>query len=288
VASFLAIARLGSFRLAARELGMSQAAVSQQIRKLEDSLAARLIERDPQGCRLTIEGREFLADAETLQRLAVNARNRFRRRRLSIGAGSNIGIYLLRPYLKRYAELADAAALDVLIGPNPQMADKLACGDIDLAVMEWWDDRPGYVARVWRDEEMQVIVAPDHPWAGRTRLSRMELQTATLLGGEPGTGTGRLLAHFLGVSLAELPVNRRLGSTDAVKQWVKAGMGISLVLAGTVEDEVNAGSLVAISVEGSPRKTLYAVWRDSLSPEHMAQRFGTWLIAGRNGSNSAG
>nr|WP_231850997.1 LysR substrate-binding domain-containing protein [Sulfuritalea hydrogenivorans] len=74
-------------------------------------------------------------------------------------------------------------------------------------------------------------------------------------------------------------VGARLGSTAAVKQWVKAGMGVSLVLAGTIEDEVKTTQLVAIPLEGSPtpRKALHVIWRDSLSEKHAACRFGNWL-----------
>ena len=58
--------------------------------------------------------------------------------------------------------------------------------------MEWWDERPGFVSRVWRSEEMVVIVAPDHPWVDRPVECRV--QGVPMLGGEPGTGTGRILA----------------------------------------------------------------------------------------------
>jgi DNA-binding transcriptional LysR family regulator len=70
----------------------------------------------------------------------------------------------------------------------------------------------------------------------------------------------------------------QLGSTDAVKQWVKAGLGVSVVLASTVKEEVSAGSLVAIPLEGEGlQKALYVVWRDSLSSSHPARKFGYWL-----------
>lgn len=270
--------------MAARELNISQGAISQQLQKLETLLGARLVERDPRGCRLTMEGREFQCHALNLQRLTANALNSFRNRRLAIGASSNIGTYLLHPYLKAFDDQA-AANIDIQIHPNPVLAGKLDSGDIDVALMEWWDGRPGYVSRVWRTEDLVVIVAPNHPWSLLHYVSRQQLRTAPMLGGESGTGTGRLLAEYLDVELAALPISLRLGSTDAVKQWVSAGMGVSLVLAGTVADEVGNGKLVTIPLEGSPvpRKYLQAIWRDSLTEEHPAHRFGTWLAnhAGR-------
>lgn len=278
MASFLAIARLGSFRSAARELGISQGAVSQQLQKLEGLLGVRLIDRDPLGCRLTVEGREFQDHARKLQGLVSNALNAFRRRPLAIGASSNIGIYLLHPYLKAYAAAAEGQEAEVRIDGNTGVVDALACGDIDVAIMEWWDQRPGYIARVWRHETLVAIAAPDHPWASLTQVSRAQLLATPLLGGEPGTGTGRLLAGYLGQELSTLPLGKRLGSTAAVKQWVKAGLGVSLVLTGTVEEEVHAGTLVAIPLEGKPPcKSLHVAWRDSLADTHPACLFGSWL-----------
>lgn len=226
-----------------------------------------------------MEGREFEGHARDLHRLANNALNTFRERRLVVGASSNIGIYLLHPYLKAYGD-ESGASIDIQISRNLVVAEQLAKGEIDVALMEWWDERPGYVSRVWRTEEMVVIVAPEHPWAGLPYLSCSQLRQTPMLGGEPGTGTGRLLAEYLGIELAELSIGARLGSTDAVKQWVKAGMGVSLALAGTVDDETRSGKLVAIPLEGNPppRKALQVVWRDSLSDEHAACRFGTWLV----------
>lgn len=279
MASFLAIARLGNFHRAARELGLSQGAISQQVKKLEAQLGVRLIDRDPQGCRLTHDGQEFEAHAQHLHRLAANTLNSFRRRPVAVGASSNIGIYLLRPHLKAYAAARhESPALEVQIHRNPVLADKLATCDIDLALMEWWDHRPGYTATVWRQEELVVIVAPDHPWARLSRLAPQRLHGVPLLGGEPGTGTGRILSKYLGEDLSRLPPGTRLGSTDAVKQWVKDGMGVSVVLAGTVADETRAGSLVAIPFAGNPPyKSLYMIGRDTFFAHHPARRVATWL-----------
>jgi DNA-binding transcriptional LysR family regulator len=136
-------------------LEISQGAISQQLQKLENLLGARLVERDPKGCRLTVEGRKFESHARNLHNLATNALNTFREHRLVIGASSNIGIYLLHPYLKAYGDRG-GTSIDIQISRNPVIAEQLAKGEIDVALMEWWDERPGYVSRVWRTEEMVV------------------------------------------------------------------------------------------------------------------------------------
>ena len=223
----------------------------------------------------------FLPYAERMLKLNDSALSVFRDKPLTIGASSNIGIYLLSPYVKAYLDASnDKRQLDVQIYQNPTVADKLAAGDVDVAAMEWWDGRPGYVARLWRHEELVVIVPPTHPWATLSSLPRDMLKGVPLLGGESGSGTGRILANYFGVDAPELKAGMQLGSTDAVKQWVKAGLGISLVLAGSVIEEIQAGLLVSIPLEdGGPKKSLYIIWRDSLTEDHPAHRFGSWLAS---------
>lgn len=273
--------RARNFRAAACALGLSQGAVSQHVRKLEQSLGAPLLVRHARGCAPTPEGEEFVPYAESLLRLNARALAALNGRRIAVGASSNIGIYLLQPYLKSYLEETGGShPLDVCIHPNPVIADMLDAGEIDVAAMEWWDRRPGYAARPWRREELVVIVPRGHPWAALPHIPRALLKGATILGGEPGTGTGRLLARYFGDAARDIAVAMRLGSTEAVKQAVKAGLGVSLVLAGTVVEECRTGALVAIPLEGErPSKELYVVCRESLPRESLPQRFAEWLMA---------
>ncbi len=223
----------------------------------------------------------FLAYAESLLRLNARAVEVLRTRRVAIGASSNIGIYLLQPYVKSYFDGgAGRPPPDIQIHRNPVIADKLDAGEIDVAAMEWWDNRPGYVAHAWRREELVAIVPPGHPWVELPRLPRAALQGVPLLGGEPGTGTGRVLARYFGAQPDEMKIGMRLGSTEAVKQWVKAGLGVSLVLAGTVAEECREGTLVAVPLEGEPpNKELVVIWRESLAADCPARAFGEWLAA---------
>lgn len=277
VATFIAVIETGNFGAAASHRGLSQGAVSQQIGKLENQLGARLLVRSNRRCTATLAGTEFARYARALLRLSQRAQAAIRQRSAVFGASSNIGIYLIHPYLTEFCKSGDTGQVQVRIASNPDIASLLDNGELDAAAMEWWDDRPGYRAAVWRREEMVVIVAPDHPWAAFQQLPSSYLERAPLLGGEPGTGTGRMLAECLGGR--SLATAQQLGSTEAVKQWVKAGLGVSLVLAGTVSDEVANGSLRAIPVsEQKLGKNLYLIWRDDLLPESPALQFIDYLL----------
>lgn len=273
VATFLAVARYGGFREAAKRMGLSQSAVTQHVKRLEQSLNVILIDRSNAGSTLTTHGRTFLPYAEHLLRISDRARAAFEKNSIVVGASSNTGIYLLQPCLKAYKE-ATGHVLDVIISNNHSIAEKLKELEIDVAVMEWWDQSPGFVAEVWRSEELVLIVPSQHPWAGLARIPRDWLKGLAMLGGESGTGTGRLLQRYLGEDASAMPVSMQLGSTEAVKHAVHAGLGVSLVMAAAVEREVRDGSLRAIRIgDEPPRKEIYLVRRKDERQEGAAVRF---------------
>jgi DNA-binding transcriptional LysR family regulator len=280
LAAFLAVLETGNFRAAARRLGQAQPTVSQHVKRLEASLGVALVERRSSGCRATPAGDVFRPYAENLLRLAARARAALAgERRLVIGAATNIGVYMVQPAINAFERGAEIG-VDLAIGRNPEIAQRLEDGVLDLALLEWWDHRPGFAALAWREEALVAIVAPDHPWAARGGVTIAELAGVSLIGGEPGTGTGRILAEALKSHGVSLGPTRALGSTEAVKRAVQAGNGVSIVLAGTVEQEVKMGHLAALPITGMTlRKTLYAAFPGSSPAEAPARRFVASLVA---------
>lgn len=279
LASYLAVIDTGGFRAAAASLGVTQGAVSQQVRRLEAELGATLVHRDPAGCRPVPGTETFLRYARTLVDLSDRAARLFTDPELVVGAASNIGIYLLQPLLKTIGDThAGRYRIRQHLGTNTDVIGQLADGGVDVAITEWWQHKPGFEATAWREEELVVIVGPGHPWSGRDNVAVDELADQTLLGGEPATGTGTLLRTALG-GTAGLPATVNLGSTAAVKEAVQAGLGVSLVLAGTVTAETESGRLHALALEGPPlRKTLWAAHRASLAADDPAALFTRSLV----------
>lgn len=278
VATFLAVAQYGSFRAAAEHTGLSQPAVSQHVKRLEASLKVSLIDRSNAGSTLTPEGQAFLPYAEVLIQTSNRARTLFDKETLVVGASSNIGIYVLQPYLKDYKDRVPHT-VDAVIGDNNAIADKLQNLAIDVAVMEWWDGRPGFDAHLWRQEGLVVIVPPGHPWVGQRSIALHALKGMPVLGGETGTGTGRQLQRCLGDEAHSIQVSMQLGSTEAVKHAVHAGLGISIVMATAVAEECRSGWLHAIPLENnSLQKDIYIVRRRGGPYESLASQFVRFLL----------
>lgn len=277
VKSFLAVVQTGSFRQAAKQLGISQPAVSQNIKKLEASLNTQLIIRDRKGNQLTPAAQKLLPYAESIVLVTKRAVSALKSTNLRIGASSNIGIYLLPPYLKYHLEqYGNSYEVDLVIDANPLIADKLETGLVDIALMEWWDNRPGFTAQLWQSEELVFIVPPNHPWRHLQQVPKAYLENIEMLGGEKGTGTGRLLQQFFGNQVHKMQISLQLGSTEAVKRSVQAGLGVSIVLSKSVTQEVQAGLLHAIPIDVDNkilRKELFVIWRSSISCQSPVHQF---------------
>ena len=212
--SFIAAAECGGITAAAKRLGRSQPTVSQHLQRLEAHLDRQLLARGPGGLTLTAEGRRLLPLARDLLSLDRRFAAPDNEAPLRLGACSNIGIYLLPELLIDLRRQGEPMP-QVAIAGNPEIARQLAAGEIDVALMEWWDDRVGFASRIWRREPVVAILPLDHPLARRKTVTLAALRHEPLLGGEGGTGTGRLLRTYLRRG-NPLDVAMNLGSTEAV------------------------------------------------------------------------
>lgn len=282
IETFLAVVRTGSFRQAAKQLGISQPAVSQHIKNLEASLNTQLIVRDRKGNQLTPAAQKLLPYAESLVLVTQKAVSAIKSTKFTLGASSNIGIYLLPPYLKEHWEkCCNTYEVDLVIDTNCAIADQLEHGLVDIALMEWWDHRPGFTAQVWQSEPLVLIVPPDHPWRNLPQIPKNYLENIKILGGERDTGTRRLLTQLLGEQVHTIQIVLRLGSTEAVKRAVQAGLGVAIVLSKSVTQEVEAGLLHAIPINIDGKilsKELFVVWRSSLSVDSQCYQFTQILL----------
>ncbi|HDZ57406.1 MAG TPA: LysR family transcriptional regulator [Pseudomonas xinjiangensis] len=263
IKTLVALLQHGSFQTAAEQLGIAQPTVSQHIQKLEEQLGVALVRRERTGCQPTREALLLMPFAKSLLLLNDRALRAIAGGELRIGASSNIGIYMLQPHVRSFvAEAGTAIDLKLVIDSNPIIAQKLNDVELDLAVMEWWAPTAGFESCSWRKEALVLIVPPEHPYAELREVSQEHLRGLNLIGGETGTGTGRLIERYFADRDAMPGVSMQLGSTEAVKQAVKAGLGISLVLAAAVTEEVRTGSLCAIPFSGGGLlKELTVVWR---------------------------
>lgn len=275
VETFLTVVDSGSFQLAANRLNCTQPSISQQLRRLEEQLGVQLITRNRARSTLTKDGEAFLPHARSLVQSAGRAEERLKSRKLAIAACSNIGVYLAPRLISEFiASRENAPALRLDIGTNRKVIDAALSGEADIALTEWSEPQQGFEWSTWRREKLVVIASPSNPLARRHRISKFDVLGYTFIGGEPGTGTGRILRELFGEAFSQIKIGMEVGSTAAVKEAVKANLGISIVLAGTVHEDRAFGSLHVLEFEEADvYKTYYALLPRETPDSGLARAF---------------
>lgn len=247
---FLMVARHLSFSDAARELHLSQPAVSQQIRRLEAELSTRLFDRTSRRVHMTPAGAALLGRANDLLREHAEARRAVRSAAvevaggLSIAASLTIGGYLLPPVLAQLAQRAPALRIRVRIENTQEVAESLLAGRADLGFVEGDVVARGLTLTRVREDELVVITAATHRFAGSETIQLGDLAKEAFVLREPGSGTRQVAERHLesaGLDPKELRVVAELSSIDAVKTAVAASLGVSIISKTAVVEGVASG-----------------------------------------------
>ena len=285
----LAIARTGSLSLAAREVGVSQQAVSSRIRSLEAQTGVSLVSRTARGSTLTPAGVVVAGWADRLVEVAreldagLAALRDDRRTRLRISASLTIAEQLLPGWLVSHHAAArrrnEAPAEVVLTATNSvTVIEQVRSGDADLGFTEGPTIPKGLRSKVIGHDELLVVVRPDHPWARRRQpVTAAELAGTPLVSREEGSGTRHALivalASALGAPESGIPIALALSTTSAVRAAVVAGAGPAVLSELAVSDDLASGRLARVSVVGIDlRRALRAVWVGSRVPPAGAAR----------------
>ncbi|GAA5195597.1 LysR family transcriptional regulator [Rugosimonospora acidiphila] len=259
---------LGSLSAAARRHRISQPSASQAIGRLERRLGVSLLRRGPRGSRPSPEGERLAGPA----REVLAALNRFAaqadavragaRGRIRVAASYTNAEYVLPARVVGFGAVRPDVAVRLTVANTDEVVAAVRAGEVELGFVE----APGTFAglrtrRIGRDE-LAVVVAPDHPWAGRDDLPGNVLARTPLLLRERESGTRRTYeeaAARAGYRVAE-PYGV-MTSTAALKAAVRAGLGATVVSRLAVQDELRDGSLVTVPVSGLDLgRDLRAVW----------------------------
>jgi DNA-binding transcriptional LysR family regulator len=259
-----------SFSRAAEEVLLSQPTISGHIKYLEERLAVRLLDRLGREVTPTRAGRILYDHACRLlaQRdQAMMALDEFvgqMRGELVCGGSTIPGQYLLPALLGRFRERYPEVMVRLIIGDTDLVVDGVAKGELETGVVGAPVEDDRLASEALCQDELVLVVPPDHPWAGREAIEPTELAGQPFLQREVGSGTRRGVERALrqaGVEVADLKVVAQLGSTEAIRQGVKAGLGLALVSKLAVAEDVGRGDLAMVGLSGAElKRRFYAVW----------------------------
>jgi DNA-binding transcriptional LysR family regulator len=263
------VAETGSLSAAARAAGMAQPNVSRSLTRLERQLSVPLVDRGPSGSTLTPEGvivvewaRECLASVDRVvtgaKRLAAQQDPNLR-----VAASLTIAEYLAPVWLSRLRAVQPDVRVSLAVANSDQVLEQVTRGEVTLGFVESPGVPRTVSSRVVARDELVVVVGPAHPWASRRRPVRPdELARGDLVMRESGSGTRQTLVRALREAGVPFPdTHLELASTAAVKSAAATGSAPAVLSALAVVQELAAGVLVSVPIEGLDlSRRLRAVW----------------------------
>jgi len=259
LAAFCTVVERKSFSGAAERLGVTQPAVSLQIRSLEQRLGQRLLDRSGRrvepteaGLRLYRGAQRLLALEEQLVEDVAGEADGELRGTLAIGASSGPGGAVVPLLLCEFQRLHGALVVELHVSDTQAVVEAVARRELELGVVGAARRHRSVVFEPFFRDEVILVCPPGHRFAGRT-ISLDELREESLIAMQEGAGVRQVIEDELrrvGTRLRDFDLRLELGLQESVKSAVAAGYGVGFISRSAVEADLGAGALAAARVEG--------------------------------------
>jgi DNA-binding transcriptional LysR family regulator len=256
--AFVAIAESGTFTAGALRVHVTQAAISMQIRQLENEIGAKVFVRAPRHVILTEAGEQLLRRARHILREHDAALDEIaelagaERGRLRIGSASAMVLTEQLPsILKELRKQHPAAEISVTSGTSEVLVDQILAGEVDVAFVSLPVDVRGIKTERLSEDQLVAIASPRHKLAKQKTISAYTLAGERLILGERGGNTRRLIDQFFAQAGVSLHVAMELSRQQAIKRMVEEDMGVGIVPLQSVKEDVEKGRLIRWWIEGA-------------------------------------
>ncbi len=266
---FYTVSKQLSFTKAADILYMTQPAVTFQVKQLEEHFNTRLFERSHGKISLTPVGELVMGYAERI--LALNGEMEARVGELTgqvtgplmIGASTTIAEYQLPRILGEFKDRFPQVQARLTVANSETVVAKVADHSLDVGLIEAPSHNPNLTMLACCEDELVMICPPDHPLAKKSSVTATEIAEQAYVSREHGSGTREVIDEFFkqnGVNPDDLAIQMELGSREAIKGAVEAGLGVAVMSASTVIKELQLGSLVAVPLSPPLTRQLSLVY----------------------------
>jgi DNA-binding transcriptional LysR family regulator len=258
---FRVVADTLNYRRAAEELHLTQPAVTAQIRSLEEGLGVALFDRIGRETSITAAGAELLQYARRIEAIANDAVAALvpfgvqEGIELNIGASHTIAVYILPKLLPRLLREWPQLRIHVLCDSTHQVLQSLISHQASVALIEAPAHRPDLKIEVFAEDQLTLIVKPDHRWATSSGIKTTELVQEPILLQEVGSGMRHFVEEYLernGILRQQLRTIVDLSSSEGIIAAVEAGLGIGFVPSVAAEKAVKLGTVKAIQLHNGP------------------------------------
>ena len=281
--TYIEVINTGSFSEVAKRLSISQPAVSFQIQKLEQDLGVRLIDRKQKKFTLTEPGKRLLRFAENVQREYGNLLEDMNHLReevvgdLVVTASTIPGDYILPAMLGEFKKQHPLVRIQVVISDSGTVIRDVENGTYDVGFCGITPDSRDMEAVKIAGDEIVLIVAAGHPFAGRKSVSFMEITEEPLIVREESSGTRKSVDSMLGEAGYDVSICKPsliLGTTEAVVSAVEAGWGIAFVSSYAIRKSLSLGLVKAVDVGSlTMKRDFYCIYRSERMASRLLEEF---------------
>jgi LysR family transcriptional regulator, low CO2-responsive transcriptional regulator len=254
---FVEAAETGSFTRAAERLHVSPAAISFQIKQVEDGTGFALFERIGKRVAPTDAGQALLFYARSVLQSLHDADQSLMALRGVLSGRAKLGAvstakYIVPHIMARFQQQFQGVGIDLRFGNRRQIATALARGEIELAVMGRPPEESDLVADIFASHPTLLVAGPNHPLAAAPFLTVENLAGIPLIAREEGSGTRLLMEKLFADAGIPARIAMTTDSNETIKQAVMAGMGIAVLSQHTVGLELALGLLKPLNLENFP------------------------------------
>lgn len=285
--TFCKAAETCNFTAAARELRLTQAAVSQRIGALERILGVSLFQREGGRVVLTDAGRRLYEYAQRILALHHEAREELTGKKtpvvgeLCLAASSIPGEHLLPSLLAEFRRRHPQVQIRATVTDSSAVLSQIEASQAHLGLVGRKVENPSLEFRPFACDRMELIVPHGHPWAKHKRVTLQQLRKQPLILREVGSGSRWCLEQALasvGRSLKDLQIGLELGSNEGIKDAVRRGLGVAVLSTHAIEKEVQSGILSGLEIAGlNLEREMFVAWNRRRVLPLTAQRFLTLL-----------
>ena len=252
---FRDLAESGSFSRAAVANGITQSAVSQQIRALEQRYKVSLIERSRRAFALTGEGEAFLTASREIVDVYEHLDDRLKsltnlvEGQLRVGSIYSIGLHELPPYIKAFAAAQPGVQVHVQYRRSWDIYSAVLESEVDIGLVCYPTKKKGLQNLPFINDRLVMICHPNHPLAKRASVSLTDLDGERFISFEPDQPTRKVIDKALRDQGIHIQHAIEFDSVETVKRAVEIENGISIVPSRTVLSEVDSGVLAAVAID---------------------------------------
>ena len=286
---FCTLIRLRSFSRTAEALSLTQPTVSGHMKNLETELGVRLLDRLGRGVLATQEGEVLFRYGQKLLTLRDQARQEIDSLSggvsglLKVGGSTIPGAYILPSHIGAFKKKYPACSIQLIIDDTAKVTRAVLDGELDIGVVGARSLDPHLESHAFLKDELVVAVPPGHAWARKRVIAADELKKEPFILREQGSGTRRIMEDKLakaGISIGDLDVVAVMGSSDAVRQAVKAGLGVSVISVRALQEELRSGHLFAVRLKGLQiERSFYVILLKSKSRTPLCSTFLDFIVS---------